>query len=213
MFVFLNRLYRLVVVGLLAAGVWLVWSQREKARPALDHYQLWANAGYRVPDPLPMMTGRVERVLGEASVQITGPDGRPWNIGLQGLSGVPPEERAARLPARRFARETVSEMNDRLRGREIVLGVVLTNSNRTGLGFLYLTNHLVHEEWVASGRLALDPSQVRQLPLGEQYALRLADRSARRRGLGLWAPGGAGSADAGESGSGPESGEVVHDDP
>lgn len=183
MFIFLNRVVRGVVIAFWLAAAFLMWSQRERALPLVDQYQLWRDVNWSQPSPLPRMEATVVRSLGETSVQLKAVDGVLWNVGLVGgeTNGLP-------LTAAGFkwSAEARRELAGRLAGRRVEFAWTRTNVTRTALGFLYVdgTNSLVGA--VQDGLLVLKPEDVRVLPVREQYALRLADRAARADGAGRW---------------------------
>ncbi len=184
MFIFLNRLLKgFVIASWLAAAVAL-WSQRERARPLVDQYQLWHDVNWSQPSPLPRIDVTAVRMVGATTVQLRTPDRQLLNAGLLALdaSGVP-----LNPAGMRWATGITTNLARRLAGRNVGFAYTLTNASRTGLGFLIVDGtNLVHEA-VREGWFALKPEEARVLPVAEQYQLRLEDRAARAAGAGRWA--------------------------
>ncbi|HAB18444.1 MAG TPA: thermonuclease family protein [Verrucomicrobiota bacterium] len=187
MFRFLNRCLHGIVWLLLAGAVWLVWSNRELGLPLVDLYVAWDKAGFHSPAPLSRNPGTVGRIISENIVEFRDQEGRAWNVGLQALSGV---DSNGRDPMRKqFALATRTNLAELLVGRRVEMAWVSTNSNRTGMGFVYVDKHpqTVAIELVRDGRLRFLEEDARNLPLLEQMRLRGADRKARNEQRGLWA--------------------------
>lgn len=185
-FVLLNRALRALVLGLLALAVWMLWERRESARPWVDLYSVWEDAGYRVPDPLPSTPAVVTKVLTENILQVRDTNGITWNVGLAGLGGVLVDGQDPRW--RKFASETRTNLAERLMGRSIRMDWTETQPNRTGLGFVYLgtNSESLAVDLVSKGRLRWLEASSRMLPLREQAQLKGADRRARAQKVGLW---------------------------
>jgi hypothetical protein len=176
-------LVKAFVVACWIAAALALWTQRERAYPLLDQYQLWRDVNWSPPPPLPRMEATVVRPLSEAMVQIKAADGRLWNVGLLGVgtNNLPITREGIRWNA-----EARTNLAQRLAGRSVEFAWTQTNVTRTALGFVYVdgTNHLLGA--VRDGLLVLKPEDARVLPMGEQYRLRVADRAARADGAGRW---------------------------
>lgn len=185
-FIFLNRVLRITVLGLGLVALWMLWERRERARPLLDLYVVWEGAGYRLPAPLDRTPVVVTRAITENVLQVKDTNSLVWNMGLAGLGGVFADGQDPRW--RSFALQTRSNLMADLVGRNAALAVVSTQNNRTGLGFLYVgtNSHNLAIDLVAEGRLRWLEDSTRMLPLREQAMLRAADRRARGERLGLW---------------------------
>lgn len=183
MFILLNRLVKGFVIACWIAAAAALWSQRERARPLVDQYQLWHDVNWSQPPALPRMEAVVVRSFSETSIQMKAPDGRLWNVGLLGLgtNDVPFSRDGLR-----WAGATRTNLSRSLAGRQVQFAWTVTNITRTGLGFVYVdgTNFLAGA--VREGLVVLKPEDARVLPVQEQYALRLADRAARASGSGRW---------------------------
>jgi len=186
LFVALNRLLRAVVVGIALLALWMLWERRGWARPWVDLYVLWEDAGYRVPEPMPLMPVTVIKVLEENVIQVRDTNRAVWNVGLAGLGGVLTEGVAPRW--RQFATETRTNLASRLAGKPLQLAFTETAANRTARGFFYWSTNResLALELVSSGRLRWLEESTRMLPLREQVLLKGADRRARETQVGLW---------------------------
>lgn len=186
LFLFLNRVVRITVLGLGLVALWMLWERRERARPLLDLYVVWEGAGYRLPAPMDRTPVVVTRAITENVLQVKDTNGLAWNVGLAGLGGVFTDGQDPRW--RSFAVQTRSNLMMSLVGRNASLALVSTQSNLTGLGFLYVgtNSQNLAVDLVAEGRLRWLEDSARMLPLREQALLRAADRRAREERLGLW---------------------------
>ena len=184
MFHFLNRCLRALVWACWLGAGTALWFQREQARPLVDYFVIWRDANWSNPAPLPRMSGRVVRVLGESIVQFRADDGTTWNLGLQGCetNGLP-----AGVEGGRFVAETRRHLGMLMEGRPVEVALTLTNVTRTGLGYFYSeqTNSVLLR-LVAEGRCGVKGTETRTLPVREQYRLRVAERRARAGGVGRW---------------------------
>jgi hypothetical protein len=186
MFHWLNRIVRGVIILGWCAAAYGVWTQRERARPAVDYYALFRDADWQRPPPLPRWNGEFVRMVSPGLVELVDERGAKWRFGLQGLATVNPDLPPHAPTNRWFLKQNYTNLMRELKGASLEIGVISTNLDRTGVGFLYRTNHLAHVDWVETGRYRLRPQECRMLPLPEQYALRLADREARRTTAGIW---------------------------
>jgi len=184
MFHFLNRCLRAFVWACWIGAGTALWFQREQARPLVDYFVLWRDVNWSSPAPLPRMSGKVVRILGESIVQLRADDGIVWNLGLQGCE--------TNLPLSgndgvRFGAETRRRLGTNIEGRPVEFALTITNASRTGLGFFYLekTNNVLLL-LVEEGRCGVKAAETRVLPIQEQYRLRLAERRARANGVGRW---------------------------
>jgi hypothetical protein len=186
LFLLLNRVLRITVLGLGLVALWALWERRERARPLLDLYVVWEGAGYRVPPPMDRTPVVVTRAVTENVIQVKDTNGLAWNVGLAGLGGVFTDGQDPRW--RSFALQTRSNLMMSLVGRSAALAVVSTQSNRTALGFLYIgtNSQNLAVDLVTTGRLRWLEDSARMLPLREQALLRAADRRARGERVGLW---------------------------
>ncbi|MBL9174023.1 MAG: hypothetical protein JNL10_10855 [Verrucomicrobiales bacterium] len=185
-FLVLNRVLRIAVLGLGLGALWMLWERRERARPLLDLYVVWEGVGYRVPPPLERTPVVVTRAITENVLQVKDTNGLAWNVGLAGLGGVFTDGQDPRW--RSFALQTRSNLMVSLVGRSASLAIVSSQSNRTALGFLYVgtNSQNLAVDLVTDGRLRWLEDSTRMLPLREQALLRAADRRARGERLGLW---------------------------
>ncbi len=186
LFQWLNRLLRLAIAVGWCAAAYGVWTQRERARPAVDYYTLWRDAGWQRPDPLPRWSGEFRRPVSPGVVEAVDEHQSRWKFGLRGLATVNPEDPRHAATNRWFLRQTLTNLTRELAGLPIEIGTVGSAEGRTGSGFLYVDGHLVQAGWVRAGRYRLRVEDCRVLPLSEQYELRVAEREARRERLGLW---------------------------
>ncbi len=184
MFHFLNRCLRAFVWACwLGAGVAL-WFQREQARPLVDYFVIWRDANWSSPAPLPRMSGKVVRVLGESIVQFRADDGIVWNLGLQGCETNGPP---LGIEGIRFGAETRRHLRTNVEGRPVEFALTITNAMRTGLGYFYLEkSNSVLLRLVEDGRCGVKFAETRVLPIREQYRLRATERRARADGVGRW---------------------------
>jgi len=200
MFHWLNRIVRAVLFLCWCAAAYGLWTQRERARPAVDYYGLFRDAGWQRPEPLPRWNGEFLRLLSPGLLEAVDAGGSKWRFGLQGLATVNPDLPPHTATNRWFLRQNLTNLLRELQKSPIEIGIISTNADRTGTGFLYQTNRLRHIDWVEAGRYRLRPEDCRSLPLSEQYALRLADRKAQQSRAGIWAlPGTPGSMDRPEA--------------
>ena len=185
-FLLLNRALRVLVVGLGILGVWMVWERRERARPWMDLYVVWEQAGYRSPPGISSSPAVVTKVLTENVLQVRDTNGVIWNIGLAGLGGVLVDLEDPRM--RRFASETRTNLAERLVGQPVTLALTDAQPNRTGMGFVYVgtNSESLAIDLVSRGRLRWLEESTRMLPLREQALLKGADRRARGEKVGLW---------------------------
>lgn len=185
MFRFLHRCLHAVLWAFWLAMAFLLWRERERARPLVDYYVLWRDSGWARATPLPRMTGTVVKVIGDGVVQFRSDSGVTWNLGQQGIgtNALPPTPESAK-----FVVETRRMLAARLERQPVEFAFTQTNALRTGLGYFYLqqTNSLLHS-FVEEGRWTVKTSDTRILPLREQYRLRLAERRARESTNGVWA--------------------------
>lgn len=186
MFVFLNRCIKAgIVCAWLAAG-WWVWSQRERVRPLLDYYEVWQANNRTEPQALPEMEGTVDRVVTDTGIFLRDGQGKLWSFGLIGIE---PTSQDPRLAS--FAAETRTNLTKLLTGQPVRIAWTSTNISRAGFGYLYRgTNQTGFAvEMVESGRWRLHPVSASVLPIKEQVRLKVAEREARARQIGLWAEG------------------------
>ena len=186
MFVFLNRCIKAgIVCAWLAAG-WWVWSQRERVRPLIDYYEVWQANGRKDPPPLPEMEGTVDRAVTDTGIFLRDGQGKLWSFGLIGIEPTSQDPRLAT-----FAAETRTNLTKLLAGQPVRIAWTSTNLTRAGFGYLYRgTNQTgLAVEMVGSGRWRLHPVSASVLPIKEQVRLKVAEREARTRQVGLWAEG------------------------
>ncbi|MEN9674871.1 MAG: hypothetical protein RIS76_767 [Verrucomicrobiota bacterium] len=185
-FVLLNRGLRFLIVSMVLLALWMVWERRERARPWLDLYVVWDEAGYRIPPPLSRTPAVVTRVVSENVLQIRDTNGVTWNVGLAGLGGVLTDGVEPRW--RRFANQTRTNLTEQLVGSPVLISFTETQVNRTGMGFVYLGTNAesLALDLVSHGRLRWLKDSTRMLPLTEQAKLKGVDRQARKDQIGLW---------------------------
>ena len=186
MFLFLNRVMKVVVLGLWAAAAAWVWSERERGRPLLDWYQVWHDCGYTEPAPLPRLDGSVVRVLAPSTLLFREEGGATYSLGLVGWI-LPDANRADPKALRVWSAMMTSNLTQRLVGQtaHFAYATLQTNwvglprvPNRTGTGFLYLgTNTLnLALDLVTEGKIRVSPAALQVLSLREQVAFRAAAR-------------------------------------
>lgn len=186
MFLFLNRVMRMGVLGLWIAGGYWVWTQREVGRPVLDFVLLLDAAGWKEPAALSVMDGTVTKVVTDTGVFVKDGDGKTWSFGLV---GVHPTSQDPRLVG--FAGETKTALGERLMGQPVRIAIVSVNEQRAGFGYLYSgTNQVgLAVEMISEGRWRFHEESARVLPLMEQVRMHAADRKARAREVGMWGQG------------------------
>ena len=186
MFLFLNRVMKVVVLGMWAAAAAWVWSERERGRPLLDWYQVWHDCGYAEPAPLPRLDGSVVRVLAPSTLLFREEGGATYSLGLVGWI-LPDANRADPKALRVWSAMMTSNLTQRLVGQtgHFAYATLQTNwvglqraPNRTGTGFLYLgTNTLnLAFDLVTEGKIRVSPAALQILSLREQVAFRAAAR-------------------------------------
>lgn len=178
---------KLAVAALWAGMAFLLWQQRERARPLMDLYEAWRDAGYQEPPPLPRLEGTIVKALPGGALQIKDAKGQTYNLTLAGADGM--DAGLSRDPMRlRRAAELRTNLTARLAGQPVEFAYTLLQPNRTGVGFAYLGTNQVNltMDLVASGQAKIIDKAVHVLPLREQMALRAAERKAQTERLGLW---------------------------
>jgi len=186
MFRLLNRVVRMVLLLAWGAAAYGVWTQRERARPLVDYYQLFRDGGWQVPEPLPRWQGEFRRMIRPDVLEAVDAKGNSWRFTVLGLATVNPDAAPDAGANRWFLQQVATNFTEYLKGATMDIGVTSTNTDHTGVGFVYRGAHLAQVDWVAAGWYRLRPGDCRTLPLDEQYALRLASREARRRAAGIW---------------------------
>lgn len=183
MFLFLNRVMRMGVVGLWIAGGYWVWTQRDVGRPFLDFVLLLDAAGWKEPAALSTMEGTVTKVVTDTGVFVKDGEGKTWSFGLV---GVYPTSQDPRLME--FVGETKTKLSEQLVNQPVRIAIVSVNAQRAGFGYLYPgTNGLgLAVEMISEGRWRFHEESARVLPLMEQVRLHAADRKARAREVGIW---------------------------
>lgn len=186
LFQWLNRLVRAVIVLGWCAAALGVWTQRERARPAVDYYVLWRDAGWQRPVPLPRWSGEFRRSISPGLLELVDDRQAKWRVSLRGLATVNPDDPRHGLTNRWFLRQVLTNVTRELTGKSLEIGSVGTAGNREITGFVYREGQLLQSAWVRAGWYRLRAEDCRILPLGEQYELRLAEREAQKQRAGLW---------------------------
>lgn len=190
MFLLLNRVMRLGVALVLLGGVGLLWRERERARPAWDLLELWRDARWEWPAGparVPVTGLGIYEPLG---LQVRDTNGLPWNIGLAAVKPIVPLGLAGRgaRPAEREAADAFrAHLLAAVKGQPLELAVTVSSPSRTAVAFVQAGPALLQQRLLAEGWVRLEPAEARLLPLREQYALRVAERTARREKRGGWA--------------------------
>lgn len=186
MFLFLNRVMRLGILGIWFAAGYGLWTQRELGRPIFDFVVLLDACGWRQPAELNVMEGTVTKVMTDTGVWVRDREGKTWSFGLV---GVYPTSQDPHLMG--FASETQTALGDRLMDQPVRIAISSVNAQRAGFGYLYPgTNQVgLAVEMVSEGRWRFHEESARVLPLMEQVRLHAADRKARAREVGMWGQG------------------------
>ncbi|MHB1306525.1 MAG: thermonuclease family protein [Limisphaerales bacterium] len=201
MFRILHRLY--------VAGLWLVWmlaafavyEQRALVAPLRELGELIWNQDRESSPPRTRLVGTVRSVYSGDGFQLKDDAGYLFNYGLAGVDA--PKAEAALSPLDlQTARGSRSNLAALLVDRRVEIEVTRANpETRTGLGLVRAEGTNLNTLVLASGWAELRREQIRGLPLKEQFAMVLAEQSARRRGMGLWALNGRGQSAGSAAGS------------
>jgi hypothetical protein len=187
MFIWLNRLLKLLLWSLALLAVALIWQQRWRARPVADYWQLWHDVGFNFPERPPVQTVTPVRVLSDTLLHVRDSNKLLWAISFEGLQGVPGQAMKEFPEARAEMATTRTNIMELLNSGTVEVAITKTTPERIGSGHFFVNSNLVAVPLVAQGRLILNPERFRTLPLKEQYELRLADRHARAERKGIWA--------------------------
>lgn len=124
-------LHRFVKFVLFCCVVWVGWKayqHRQVAEPALIWYDVWDNGGFR-EKPMPMIDGRVEKVLTSQTFILTATNMNRYNVRLMGLSD----------PSKNLTREVLEKerkradtLKDLIEGKEVRLAISYENFNNLG---------------------------------------------------------------------------------
>ncbi|MFM8357571.1 MAG: hypothetical protein ACKOET_03355 [Verrucomicrobiota bacterium] len=162
----------------------------EHARPAWDYFELWRDANWAFADPPARVPVKGQGIYEPLSLQVRDTNGLPWNVGLAAVKPLVPLGLTVRSP-RPAEREVGGAFRTNLlaavKDQELELAVMVASPNRTAVAFVYAGPELLQQRLLAEGWVRLEPAEARLLPLREQYALRLAERTARREKRGGWA--------------------------
>jgi hypothetical protein len=186
MFLALNRVVKAVICACWLWVAWLGWQQRERLQPALDLVQIWVERDSDAGKDAVRLTGTVTDITGETSFHLRESDGKIWHCGFVGLSGVLPGNRLATAPETRLARETRTNLQARLAGRQVAFDATVTTPLRSAMGVLRINGTNVNLALVGDGRVQLDRAAIRGLPVMEQHALVTAERHAKKATMGRW---------------------------
>jgi len=187
MFIWLNRLLKLLLWSLALLAVALIWQQRWRARPVADYWQLWHDVDFNFPERPPVQTVTPVRVLSDTLLHVRDSNKLLWAISFEGLHGVPGLAMKEFPEARAEMATTRTNIMELLNSGTVEVTITQTTPERIGSGHFFVNSNLVAIPLVAEGRLILNPERFRTLPLKEQYELRLADRHARAERKGIWA--------------------------
>jgi hypothetical protein len=107
---------------------WKAYQHRQVAEPALIWYDVWDNGGFH-EKPMPMIDGRVEKVLTSQTFILTATNLNRYNVRLMGLSD----------PSKNLTREVLEKerkradaLKDLIEGKEVRLAISYENFNNLG---------------------------------------------------------------------------------
>jgi hypothetical protein len=147
MFYFLHRLVKWIFVGLILAGLYWVWLQREALEPVYVWYDVYENGGLQKDDRLQSVQGRAIHILDGHTFQLTHSAGTV-NVRLVGFEiPVPPmthPEQELEIERRRVLREMVLNQEVKIDAtfadRGSLLGIATIKGRNINL--FYITNGL-----------------------------------------------------------------------
>lgn len=192
MFVFLNRVMRLTVAALLLTGLWLLWGERERARPAWDYFELWRDANWAFAQEPARVLVTGQGIYEPLGLQVRDTNGLPWNVGLAAVKPLVPlglTLRSSWPKERELGSLLRSNLLAVVKDQPLDLAITVASPNRTAVAFVYAGSELLQERLLREGWARLEPAEGRTLPLRQQYGLRVAERTARREKRGAWADG------------------------
>lgn len=189
MFKLLHRILVVAYWACWAVFLFYLYTQRERAQPALDYAEILWHRDSSGPRPLPVVTGIVTRVYAGDGFSFRDGEGVDHNFGLAGTTA-PRTNLLSTAEDRALAASAYTYLSQLLTDRPVVrIEVTLAiPQNRTGLGLTWLGGVNLNEQVLAHGLGTLRRDQIRALPVQTQYRLARAERIARRQNLGVWAP-------------------------
>ncbi|MBU6401258.1 MAG: thermonuclease family protein [Verrucomicrobia bacterium] len=180
-------LHRIVVVGfwvLLVLIGWFAYEHRTRIQPVLDEIEILKHLQLTT-DPsrvIARMTGEVYQITGPDSFRLRTADGVRYHLRLEAAQA-PPESTPA---ARRWREQGARRLSHWLLSNRVEVDLVYTNEYRLGLGFAFRAGTNVNVQLVKSGLARINPDQLKNLPLREQFALLSAQQEAQTARLGMW---------------------------
>lgn len=84
MFYLLHRLVKWFFIALLGTGLYWLWLQRDALEPVYVWYDVYENGGLQKTEQLPVMTGRVVRVIDGHTFQMNH-DNKSYSVRLTGF--------------------------------------------------------------------------------------------------------------------------------
>ena len=154
--------------------------------PAWDFVEVWVNQDREASTETLRLKGVVTRVTGESSFYLQDAAGTLWNCGFVGLVGVMPSHRVATAPEILFARQSWTNLNASLKGRQVELVTRSFTPQHTALGVVWVGGTNVNLALLEQGRLSVKKDRIRAETVPDQYAFIAAERRARRAGAGRW---------------------------
>ena len=186
MFFVLHRLAQAIFGLMVAALLVFLYQKRQVAQPVVDYYELWrASRGmeriYRGE-----MSGQVVTVTGGDLFQVKGTDGFVYGFRLAGLEAPLRPQRPNKEHMLHF-NQSKSQLTSLILSNRVRVAFTHLSESRAGVGMTYVsgTNN-VNVRLLESGMAWINSNALRMLPLRDQYALLLAERSAQQQKLGCW---------------------------
>ena len=128
MFYALHRAVKFVVFCCVVWVGWKAYQHREVAEPALIWYDVWDNGGFN-EKPMPMIDGRVNKVMTSQTFILTATNMSRYNVRLMGLTE----------PSKNLTREILEKESKRadalknlIEGKEVRLAISYENFNSLG---------------------------------------------------------------------------------
>src|SRR3954447_24252938 len=145
MFYALHRAVKLVLFCFVLWIGWKVYQHRQVAEPALIWYDVWDNGGFR-EKPMPIIDGRVEKVLSSQTFVLSATNLNRYNVRLTGLSE---PSKTLTMEILNRERKRADALKSLIEGKEVRLAISYENFNNLGgvvfLGPTNINAHLVHE--------------------------------------------------------------------